>query len=98
MTTAFKPHNGRRRRAIGLYIRAKRPDRERTANVMQEHQAQQQEYERQLQRLRDYLEEQEQQRRLWAGEKWGHPGGRLYKLLRVLIPIFTIDFILSAVL
>ena len=66
--------------------------------MLQEHQAQQQEYERKLQRLRDYLEEQEQQRRVWAGEKWGHPGGRLYKLLRVLIPIFTIYFILSAVL
>lgn len=54
-------------------------------------------YEQAMQQLREYVYENESERREWAREKWGHVGGKLFKAARVLIPVFSAISIIFAV-
>jgi len=57
-------------------------------------------YDRVINSLSSYLQKEEKQRRKWAGEKWGYPGGRLDRLCKrftyILFPfavIFSLAYI-----
>ena len=54
-------------------------------------------YQQAIDSLREYVEQNELERRLWAGEKWGHVGGRVYKICRVLCPILSVISVISAI-
>ncbi len=48
-------------------------------------------------KLREYVYRNELERREWAHERWGHVGGRVFKIMKVLMPVMSVVSILFAV-
>ena len=47
-------------------------------------------YNESVKRLRELLNERENERRKWAKEKWGHTDGKFFKIGRVLVPVLSV--------
>jgi hypothetical protein len=50
------------------------------------------------QNIREWVYKNELQRREWANEIWAHPNGRLFKLAKILTPVFSVYAVISLII
>lgn len=55
-------------------------------------------YNKAIDRLSDWLRQNELQRREWSNEKWGHPEGRWFKLSRLFTQVLSVLLIITLII